>query len=188
MEIIRVGDKVLDKSKIHNSIEDILTRRSQGLSQQEVAKELGLERTFISRLEGLGEIRKGARIAVIGFPVKNIEEIEGLLKRKGIEYSIILTEEGRWRFIKEKTGLELFNEIMGLLQKIRSFDKVVLMGSRQRVKMLAALIDKEVVTIELGESPLSEDIYVEIDQLERVLDYCQNNYWGDIRHEASDKR
>jgi hypothetical protein len=172
MELIRVGDKVIDKTKITEVIEQILFYRAQGLTQQEVAKEMGLERSFISRLEGIGEVRKGGSIAVIGFPIKNREEIKTVLNRRGIDFSILLSEEERWRFVKEKTGLELFNQIMALLQKVRSFDKVIILGSRQRVKMLAALLDKEVITLELGESPLSEDIYVEVDRLEKLLDLC----------------
>jgi transcriptional regulator with XRE-family HTH domain len=172
MELIRVGDKVIDKAKITEVIEQILNYRTQGLTQQEVAKEMGLERSFISRLEGIGEVRKGGSIAVIGFPIKNKEEIKAVLDKRGVEFSILLSEEERWRFVKEKTGLELFNQIMALLQKVRSFDKVIILGSRQRVKMLAALLDKEVITLELGESPLSEDIYVEVDRLEKLLDLC----------------
>ena len=172
MELIRVGDKVIDKNKITDVIGRILFYRAQGLTQQEVAKEMGLERSFISRLEGIGEVRKGGSIAVIGFPIKNREEIRAVLNRRGIDFSILLSEEERWRFVKEKTGLELFNQIMALLQKVRSYDKVVILGSRQRVKMLAALLDKEVITLELGESPLSEDIYVEVDRLEKLLDLC----------------
>ncbi len=172
MELIRVGDKVIDKAKIVEVIDQILNYRIRGLTQQEVANEMGLERSFISRLEGIGEVRKGGSIAVIGFPIKNREEIKAVLDKKGVDFSILLSEEERWRFVKEKTGLELFNEIMALLQKIRSFDKVIILGSRQRVRMLAALLDKEVLTFELGESPLSEDIYVEVDRLEKLLDLC----------------
>ncbi|MFZ5752784.1 MAG: transcriptional regulator [Bacillota bacterium] len=172
MELIRVGDKVIDKAKIVEVIDQILNYRIRGLTQQEVAKEMGLERSFISRLEGIGEVRKGGSIAVIGFPIKNREEIKAVLNKKGVDFSILLSEEERWRFVKEKTGLELFNEIMALLQKIRSFDKVIILGSRQRVRMLSALLDKEVLTFELGESPLSEDIYVEVNRLEKLLDLC----------------
>jgi len=172
-EFYRIGDKVISSAKIRDSLGEILRLRSQGLSQQEVANQLGLERSFISRLEGLGEIRKGGKLAVIGFPVKNVAELEELLNRYGVEYYILLTEEGRWKFIKEKSGLELFNETMSILQKLRSYDKVILLGSSQRVKMLAALLDKDTLTLELGESPLSQDVYVEPARLEKLLQLCQ---------------
>lgn len=170
MNLIRINDKVINKGKIFSDVDRILEQRAQGFSQQDVAKEMGLERSFISRLEGLGEIRKGGTIAVVGFPIKNIDELQKVLNKKGIEYSILMTEEERWRFIKEKSGLELFNKIMEIIQQVRSFDKVILLGSKQRVKMLTALFDKEIFTIELGESPLSEDIYVDTEQLENIID------------------
>lgn len=172
-EFIRIGDKVIYQSKLEENLAEIFRLRSQGLSQQEVANKLGLERSFISRLEGLGEIRKGGKLAVIGFPVQNIAELQELLTRYGVEYSILLTEEERWRFIKEKSGLQLFNDIMKILQELRSYDKVILLGSVQRVKMISVLLDKETLSLELGESPLSEDVYVEPERLERLLQICQ---------------
>lgn len=170
MNFIRISDKVINKKKILNAVDSILNQRSKGISQQDVAKGMGLERSFISRLEGLGEIRKGGSIAVIGFPIKNVAELQMILESKGIEYSVLMTEEERWRFIKEKSGLELFNGIMDIIQRVRSFDKVILLGSRQRVKMLAALFDKEIVVIELGEAPLSQDVYVDAQQFADVID------------------
>ena len=58
MDLIRVGDKLISMPKIANSIEEMLNLRRQGHSQAEVAKKFGIDRTFVSRLENLGEIRK----------------------------------------------------------------------------------------------------------------------------------
>ncbi|MCK4777826.1 MAG: hypothetical protein KAS39_05555 [Actinomycetia bacterium] len=52
MEIVRVGKKVISKDKIVNLISKILKLRSNGSTQLEVAKDLGIERSFISHLEG----------------------------------------------------------------------------------------------------------------------------------------
>jgi len=172
-DFMRIGDKVISAAKVQDGLKEIFRLRAQGLSQQEVANQLGLERSFISRLEGLGEVRKGGKLAVIGFPIKNVAELQELLTRYGVEYSILLTEEARWRFIKEKSGLELFNELMRILQELRFYDKVILLGSVQRVKMMSALVGKEALCLELGESPLSEDVYVEPQRLERLLQISQ---------------
>lgn len=172
-EFLRIGEKVISRSKVEERIAEIFRLRSQGLSQQEVANQLGLERSFISRLEGIGEIRKGGKLAVIGFPVQNVSELQEILKRNGVEYSVLFTEEARWKFIKEKTGLQLFNDIMKILQELRSYDKVILLGSVQRVKMLSALLGKETFSLELGESPLSEDVYVDPAKFERLLQACR---------------
>ena len=75
MDLVRIGEKVISIPRINNKINEILQYRMLGMSQQEAADKLGGERTFISRLEGLGEIRKGQSIAAIGFPIKNRAEV-----------------------------------------------------------------------------------------------------------------
>ena len=75
MDFVRIGDKMVSREKIHEAIDAILARRSKGQSQSEVAADLGVDRTFISRLETLGELRKGGSIALIGFPIANCDEI-----------------------------------------------------------------------------------------------------------------
>jgi len=62
MNIIRIQDKVLNPERIHRAVDQILQLRQEGLSQQEVAARLNIDRTLISRLESLGEIRKGPRL------------------------------------------------------------------------------------------------------------------------------
>jgi predicted XRE-type DNA-binding protein len=59
MDILRIGTKVIDRHRVHEHVDQALDLRSTGMSQQEVAAALGTERSFISRLEGLGEIRRG---------------------------------------------------------------------------------------------------------------------------------
>jgi predicted XRE-type DNA-binding protein len=168
-DLIRIGEKLISPEKLHRIIEQILEQRSRGLSQQEVAARFEVDRTFVSRLEGLGAVRKGSSLAVIGFPVKNKEEILSLLAELGVDYSLIMSNDERWRFVQEKSGIELFNEIMGLVAKARSFDVVVFIGSRQRIKWCAALIDKEVVGYDLGETPIAEDRYVDPGRLRSLI-------------------
>ena len=110
-----------------------------------MAARFEVDRTFVSRLEGLGAVRKGSSLAVIGFPVKNKEEILDLLAELGVDFSLIMTDDERWRFVQEKSGIELFNEVMSLVARVRTFDVVIFIGSRQRIRWSAALLDKEVV-------------------------------------------
>jgi hypothetical protein len=84
--LMRIGEKLVSTSRIHRVVDQILELRSQGQSQQEVADQIGVDRTFISRMEGLGEVRKGERMAVIGFPIGNKEEIEGDGPEEGVDY------------------------------------------------------------------------------------------------------
>jgi transcriptional regulator with XRE-family HTH domain len=168
-DLIRVGEKLISPEKLHRITEQILEHRSRGLSQQEVADRFGVDRTFVSRLEGLGAVRKGSSLAVIGFPVSNKEEIQALLAELGVDYGLIMANDERWRFVEEKSGIGLFNDIMSLLAKARSFDVVVFIGSRQRIKWCAALIDKEVVGYDLGETPITEDRYVDPERLRSLI-------------------
>lgn len=174
MEIIRIGEKIISREKIARTIDRMLELRKQGLSQQEVANRLNLERTFVSRVEGIGEIRKGERIAVVGFPIQNKGEIIALLKELGVEYTLIMTESERWKFVRAKNGADLLNELMNLIATIRTYDTVVLIGSNMRIKLGQALLDKEVVGLEIGESPIEEDKYVDPAVIRKIIETCQS--------------
>lgn len=168
-DFYRIGEKLISMEKLTRAVTQIMSLRSEGLSQQEVAERFGVDRSFISRLETLGAVRKGARLAVVGFPVKNKEEILSLLEEAGVDFSLIMTNDERWRFVREKSGIQLFNEVMRLVAKIRTYDVVILIGSRQRINWSAALLDKETIGIDLGESPLTEDKYVDPGRLRDLI-------------------
>lgn len=169
MELLRIGDKTISRPQIDKWISRILDLRSSGQSQQEVAQQLKIDRTFISRLESLGELRKGKGIAVLGFPVANGPELEQICVRYGIDWWLFLSENERLGFVKHKTGLELFNEVMDILASIRNYDTVVVMGSNKRVQIVEALLDRDVVRLELGESPLKQDVVVDVDEFEVIV-------------------
>ncbi|MDT3699713.1 MAG: transcriptional regulator [Thermincola sp.] len=161
MDLIRIGDKIISRRKVTRLIDKIFEMRSTGAAQQEIANRLGVDRTFVSRLESLGEVRKGFRIAVVGLPVKNKQEILDLLHREGIEFTLIMTEVERWDFVKKIDGVDLLNKIMELLAEARGFDIVIVIGSNKRIKMIEAILDKEVIGLEIGESPIEEDKFVD---------------------------
>jgi transcriptional regulator with XRE-family HTH domain len=161
MDLIRIGDKVISRHKIDFFINEILRLRSSGLSQTEVAGRLGIDRTFVSRLENMGEVRKGKSVAVVGFPIANREELFALVQREGVDFVLLMSESERWDFVRQKSGIELFNAIMELIAKAHSYDQVVVIGSDKRIKIIRAALDKEVVGLEIGESPLKEDKYVD---------------------------
>ncbi|MCR4432229.1 MAG: transcriptional regulator [Tepidanaerobacteraceae bacterium] len=169
MGLIRIGDKLLSMEKIIESIEEMLKLRQQGLSQAEVAKKFDTDRTFVSRLENLGEIRKGKTIALVGFPIKNIDEIKGVALQEGLDFVLLMTDKERWDFVYEKTGIELLNEVMSLIYKVRQYDVVIIIGSEQRLRLFKALLDKEVVSISIGKSPITQDKYVDPDNLREII-------------------
>jgi hypothetical protein len=169
MDFVRIGDKIISRSKVVIIIDKIFAMRSRGWSQQEIANELDTDRSFISRLETLAEIRRGKRIALIGFPVANKDEIEKVADREGVEFTLLMTEKERWGFVQERSGLEVFDQIMGILSQIRSFDVVIIMASNRRVALVESLLDKEVISIEIGSSPIGQDVYVDPDKIAEII-------------------
>jgi len=77
----------------------------------------------------------------------------------------LMTEKERWDFIKQRSGLELFNKIMELISFIRGFDHIIVLGSDQRVKIMEAALGREIIGHIIGSSPIQEDKYVHIEEL-----------------------
>lgn len=169
MNLIRVGDKVLNPDRIHRAVDQILQMRQEGLAQQEVAERLGVDRTLISRLESLGEIRKGGRLALIGFPVGNGDELTEIAHAEGVDFILLMNDKKRWRFVEEKSGAELFNQFMALVAQMESYDAVIFIGSDMRIKMVEAILGPRVISWEIGISPIKEDRWVNPDQLRQLI-------------------
>ncbi len=169
MDFIRIGDKLVSRDRIIHMIDKILDKRVAGASQQEVANDLGVDRSFVSRLESLGEVRKGGKIALIGFPVANKAELEQVCEEYGVDYTLLLTDQERWRLANESTGTNLINELMRLLALIRSHDTIIFVGSNMRIKLAEALTDKQLIPIHIGESPIQGDKYVDPEELRTIL-------------------
>lgn len=170
LEFLRVGEKIISLDKIRYAAEQAIKLRSQGLSQQEVARRLNLDRTFISRLEALGEVRKGDRIALFGFPIANKEEIVELARGAGIDYIWLMNDEERWQLVEKSSGLEFLNEAMELLSQLRSYQTVILVSSKKWLRLAEALLDGEIIFVDLGESPITKDCYLNPQNFQQVLD------------------
>jgi len=174
MQFIRIGEKVISKEKINREINKILELRTKGVTQQGVARKLGVERTFVSRLESLGEIRKGKKIALIGFPIKNKEELTSLAKELGIEYVLLLTQEERFDFIEKKGKNELFNEIVEVIVNLADFDLIIFMGSDMRVPIVEKIFSVQVIGIIIGHSPIKESKYVNPEKIVEIVKEVKN--------------
>lgn len=169
MDFYKINDKTISREKIIKYIDKILTMRSLGHSQAEVANLINTDRTFISRIESLGEVRKGKTIALVGFPIGNAQEVRDLAQKYGVNYVFLLSEKERWEFLISQTGLELFDQLIKIVGEIRKYDTVILMGSDMRIKVLESLLDNEVIGINIGESPIKKDVYVDLEYLDRVF-------------------
>lgn len=171
MEFVRIGDKVISMEKLQESVKQILSLRSRGLSQSEVAARMNVDRTFISRLESLGEMRKGASLAIIGFPIANCDEIRKLAQEEGVEYVLLMNDVERWKFVKEKNGADLLNEILEIIATVRRYEHVILIGSDKRLELVKALLDKdtEVTSIVIGRSPMIGDVQINPGRLREII-------------------
>lgn len=169
MDFYKINDKTVSKEKIINYIDRILKMRSLGHSQAEVASYVNIDRTFISRVETLGEVRRGKTIALVGFPISNTHEVKEMARKYGVNYVFVLNEKERWQFLASKTGVDLFDKLMEMVGQIRKYDVVILLGSDMRIKVLESLLDSEVVGINIGESPIKNDVYIDLHVLEEIL-------------------
>lgn len=148
VEFVRIGDKLIYRERVIQAVDEILRLRERGRSQQEVANRLGIDRSFVSRLEGLGEVRKGASIAIVGFPIANKEEILQVAATEGVDYTFLLTDQERWEFL-ERPGTDLFTQIMALSAEIRKHHVVVILGTNRPAQFIQALLAREVTVIQL---------------------------------------
>ncbi|MBO8142125.1 MAG: transcriptional regulator [Firmicutes bacterium] len=171
MDLVRIGDKLISRRKIFRAIDRMLERRAAGLSQQDVAVEMGIDRAVISRLETLGEVRKGSRVALIGFPIGNKGELEAVARDHGVDFVLLLNNAERWDYVETASGAELFNRVMDVIARIRECDKVVFIGSDMRVRWLESVLGSDrVIGLELGPSPITEDRYVPPERVRALLE------------------
>lgn len=157
----RIGDKIISLEKTIRLIERVLQLRTQGVSQQEVARRLSLDRSFVSRLEAIGELRKGKKVAVIGFPIKNKEQLLEICREKGLDYTFILSDAERWALAGEHKALDFFNRIMDIVACLRDFDTLVLATSEKWHRLAEALFDLQIIYLSLGPTPLPGDCTVD---------------------------
>jgi len=169
MDFLRIGDKIISRDKLNSQIERIFDLRVQGFSQQEVARRLSLDRALISRLETMGEVRKGSRIAVLAFPVQNKAELLTAVAEEGIDFSLVMTEKERWAYVDEKSGLELFNKVTDLMSRLKSYDSLLVIASNKRIKFFQSIFSQEVVGLEIGPSPICEDKFVDVDAVRTLI-------------------
>lgn len=161
-DLWRIGDKLVSRERLIRAIDRMMEMRARGRSQQEVAQACGVDRSFVSRLEALGEVRRGSRVAVVGFPVANRTEVEAAAREAGADWVLLMNNEERWRYARERSGDRLFNELMEVLSKLSQFDRVIFLGSDMRIRLVEAILGSDrVIGVALGPSPMTDDVHVD---------------------------
>lgn len=169
MRLFRIGDKVVSRDKLLDAVEGILEDREGGATQEEAARHAHVQRSFVSFLETLGEVRRGPRVALVAFPVENCDEVRSLAARYALDFVLVVSQAER-ESIEAGDASRIFNQLLETLAALRDFDTVVVVASDWRVKTIERILGAEIVGIELGTSPLREDRYVDVHELARVLD------------------
>lgn len=168
MELYRIGDKVVSREKLIDAVDAIMADRKSGATQEEAARNAGVQRSFVSFLETLGEIRRGPRIALVGFPIANCDEVRDLAEKHAVDFVLVMSQSER-ESIEVGSSTEVFNQLLETLAALRDFDTIVLMASDWRVRTIEKILGTEVVGIPLGHTPIREDKRVDIEDLDRVL-------------------
>lgn len=168
--LIRVGDKVIDRDRIDRTIDKLLDMRRNGVSQAEAAAAVGIDRPFVSRLENLGEIRKGRRVAPIGFPIGNKEDIERLAKKAGVDFVWLMNDVERWAYVEERSGIELLNDVVREISDFHQYDQVIFLGSDFRVRLIEAILGEKVISVVIGKSPIKEDVNIDPEEMAALIE------------------
>lgn len=187
MRLLRIGDKVIDRDRLVSLISEILHRRAIGATQQEVAISMGLERAFVSHLEGLGEVRRGKKIAVIGFPIANKQDLEQVAQSYAVDFVYFLSETERKEYVRRKSGAQMFNELLELLADLKDYDLVVLLASDKRIATFEKILDREIIGIPIGSSPIRRDRKVKPELLAEVLSKVTDGKGMDIETHSKRK-
>jgi len=169
MRFFRIGDKIVSREKLVEQITGILRDRERGATQADAAKAHGVERSFVSWLETLGEVRRGRRVGLIAFPVANADEVRALAESHGVEFLLVMSQAEREK-LEGSPGDAVFNRVLDTLATLKDFDVLVLLASDWRVGTIEKILGREVVAVTLGPSPLRHDVVVDLSELDGILD------------------
>lgn len=168
MRFFRIGDKIISPEKLSGQITDILRDREGGATQAQAAKTHGVERSFVSWLETLGEVRRGRRVGLIAFPVANGEAIKAAAEHHGVEFVLVMSQAER-EAMSAGPGDAVFNSVLETLATLKDFDVLVLLASDWRIGTIEKILGREVVAVNLGPSPLDHDVEVDMAELDALL-------------------
>jgi hypothetical protein len=168
VRLIRIGEKVIGREKLIAAMDAILADRAAGATQEEAARHAGVQRSFVSFLETLGEIRRGPQVALVGFPIENAAEVRELAARHAVDFVLVVSQSDR-ESIESGSPADVFNQLLETLAALRDFDTLVFIASDWRIKTVGQILGAEVVGVPLGPTPIREDRRVDIAELDEVL-------------------
>jgi hypothetical protein len=168
VRLYRIGDKVVSEGKLHDAIRAILEERESGATQEDAARVHNVQRSFVSFLETLGEVRRGDKVALVGFPIANAEAVKELALAHSLDFVLVLSQDER-ESIESGDATRVFNQLLETVAVLKDYDTLVLIASDWRIRTMERILGTEVIGIPLGASPLRSDVPVDLDVLDAVL-------------------
>jgi len=168
VRLFRIGDKVVSEDKLRDAVTAILEERESGATQEDAARAHGVQRAFVSFLETLGEVRRGDKVALVGFPIANAAEVKDLAQTHSLDFVLVLSQ-GERESIESGDATRVFNQLLETIAALQEYDTLVLMASDWRIRTMERILGTEVIGIPLGASPLREDVSVDLDELDGIL-------------------
>ncbi len=93
-----------------------------------------------------------------------------MAQAKGVDLIYLLNDQERWTFLEAKKGLEIFNHLMQLIVKLKDYEVVIFLGSNMRIRLMETILGREVVGIQIGQSPIAEDKLVDLEVISGIID------------------
>ena len=174
MKLIRIGEKIINRERLYRLVDNILTLRASGATQQDVANTLDLERPFISNLERLGEVRVGRRVAIVGFSIVNQKDVKKTAREWGIDSVHLFNGDMLSKFITKAEVDErgILKWLLKSLSGLRNFDLLIFLGRGNEGALLENTLGVQVLNVPVraeSESSVLVDIQELEDHLQRLV-------------------
>ena len=118
----------------------------------------------------MGEIRKGKKIAVVGFNIKNKDEIEKVALGSGVELIRLFGEKGKENLIKGKNGEDILDSAFKVFAELANFDLIVFMASKKRVRKAEKIFGKRIYGFVEGRDKNTEEIFIHPEKFKAILE------------------
>ncbi len=168
MKLYRIGEKVVSLDKLVDAIERILEARERGSTQEQAALSNGVQRSFVSFVESLGEIRRGPRVALVGFPIANAPEVRAVAESHAVDFVLVFSQAER-EVMAGASAADVFNRVLETLAELTDYDVIVLMASDWRIRTVEKILGRDVIGLTLGPSPITEGVSVDAEEVGAIL-------------------
>ncbi len=99
----------------------------------------------------------------------NKDEIHEVASEEGIDFIFLMNDEERWRYVRERSGLEVLNEIMAIISKLQIYDVVIFIGSDMRCNLVESILGNRVISIVIGTSPIKQDAHMDPEMIRKII-------------------